>query len=754
MEDKNYRNLIKAIKGSNKLGYDFQNYLVSYVNGVKNGTRENDFIDEDILVSIILGFANGDIKAESGAELLNKFNDKINEVKFLLSEGKETPDYEQIKHAILVNKKTTSKELYSILGSRVDYNQIMNLINGDETLKKNQSDIFNYAIEVSPYCVNQDILKREIVAFMNGLKNVTGSIEEYSKERLHEAKKRCGIYPLDEYTLAAISETAKRAESMVRQLENMQSRLDAYDERCKVATANGLKSINGASANALKALQSEIDNAKQSMIQRLDEYLVVLEENLKASSDQIFNSILKDTQESLKNIKVVAQSINTTTTGDLLKIKKAAEESVESLKSYMQNEPELRKIIEDAAKSMTAKEVLLQGGLTPNTTVIENPEIAIPESQTLIIPGYDKRIVPHSKKVIIPTTDVNRDILEAFDESIPFEKRIKKVMEAKQRRMEKGELFHELLDEVVVCLMEGNWPYLYGPSGCGKTYIFKQAASLLGMDFVENGKIEQLHTIMAYTRPDGAFAATQTFIAALWGKLISYDEIDSCKTGVHIALSKIYDAMRDTVNDPTVPSFVTFAEDLEIPINPNFRMIAAGNTNGDGDNPFYNERYKLDESVQQRMKPKEFTYDNRIEEKIFSKYPKWYKIFTDFREACDLYADSQNYPATPGLITTRDAADIVKVLNHNSQTVDCIIRENFTQKKDEPYLRSIATTFTGKYDIKDDEIKALAHVYEKMANPDPNDKKRERIDDARNLDEKEIAKCLVYRCLNPKAKRM
>ena len=41
-----------------------------------------------------------------------------------------------------------------------------------------------------------------------------------------------------------------------------------------------------------------------------------------------------------------------------------------------------------------------------------------------------------------------------------------------------------------------------------------------------------------------------------------------------------------------------------------------------------------------------------------------------------------------------------------------------------------------------------------MANPDPNDKKRERIDDARNLDEKEIAKCLVYRCLNPKAKRM
>ena len=45
----------------------------------------------------------------------NIFNEKIDSVKFMLSEGKETPDYEQIKHAILTNKKVTSKELYSIL---------------------------------------------------------------------------------------------------------------------------------------------------------------------------------------------------------------------------------------------------------------------------------------------------------------------------------------------------------------------------------------------------------------------------------------------------------------------------------------------------------------------------------------------------------------------------------------------------------------------------------------------------------------
>ena len=414
MEDKNYRNLVKAIKNSTKIGYDFQSYLLNYVNGIKSGRLNNDFIDEDILVSVILSFANGEIKAENeGESLIDKFNEKINSVKFMLPEGEKTPEYESIKRSIMINKEVTSKELYSILGSRLDYEQIMNLIASDKLLKDNEVYIFNYAIEVSPYCINVEVLKREIVAFMNGLKNVTGSISEYSNKRLIEAKKRCGVYPIDEYTLASISETARRAESMVRQLENMQSRLDAYDERSKLATANGLKAINDASNNTLKKLQEEIDIAKTAMIQRLDEYLVTLEQNLKSSSDQIFNSILKDTQESLKNIKVYAQSINNTTTGDLLRIKKAAEDSVASLKNYMENEPELRKIIEDAAKSVAVKDVLLNGGIPQGgtTTVIENPDIAIPQSSTLIIPGYDKPIVPQSKKVIIPTNTSNNPII-------------------------------------------------------------------------------------------------------------------------------------------------------------------------------------------------------------------------------------------------------------------------------------------------------------------------------------------------------
>ena len=58
MDDKSYKSLLKAIRSSDVIDSFFKNYLISYVSGVKNGTRNNDFIDYEILKSIILKLAN------------------------------------------------------------------------------------------------------------------------------------------------------------------------------------------------------------------------------------------------------------------------------------------------------------------------------------------------------------------------------------------------------------------------------------------------------------------------------------------------------------------------------------------------------------------------------------------------------------------------------------------------------------------------------------------------------------------------
>ena len=727
------KNLIKAVRITNKIPYDFQQYLIKYLNEIKNGLRTNDFIDEDILNSVILSFTNGNIVLDENETFDDRFLKIISDIKFMLPEGIETEDFESIKHSIIIGKNNLKKEFYSIFESRLDYDQIMNMISDDEELKIYESNIISYAINVSPYCINQGVLKREIISYMMGIKNSVGDINEYTNNKLIEAKKRCGIYPLDERTLALISDNARRAENLVKQLDNMEDKLKSYDERLKLSTALGIKSIDDKGKNAVSDLEKEIEDAKNAMIRRLDDYLIELEKSLKISSDQIFNSILKDTTESLKNIKVYAQSINTTTTEDLLRIKKAAEDSVDTLKNYIQNEPELRKIIEDAARSANVKEAYLASSNIPqnnDSRILRVDGVEAPSGPSIIIPGFDKQIIPENQRVIIPEGQINNKLIEAFDTSIPFEKRFEKIMKEKEKREKNGELFHSVIDEILIDVIEGDWIYLFGPSGCGKTYVFEQVASLLGIDYAENGPIININSVMAYTDPHGRFRATQAFIALLYGKLLSFDELDINQAETEVAIRVLYDEMRKTIDYPDKKRYVTFAETLTVPVNPNFRLIAAGNTTGDGENEIHNAREKMDEAIQQRLTFKPFTYDDRVEEKMFGKNKEWYKIFKSFRSACESYAKLQGYPAVPGMITTRDASDIIKALNHKSKSVDQIIREKFTQKKEEDYLAFILDQISKEYKVNNDVL------------IDSNT-------DANTVNAQDIAKNLVYRCKKP-----
>ena len=701
------KQLIRAVKTSTNISYDDQNRLVSYINGVKNGTKVNGFIDDEILQNIVLSLANGDISLE-GTDVISKWEELMDNVKFLLPEGSKTPGFESIKRSLLTGKHyNTEKSLYAILDNKIDYEQIMNIINSNKDVSDNSWAVFDYAVEVAPYCINQGVLKREIISFIKGLENEIGDVTGYSLKRLTEAKKRVGVYPLDESELAKISEGVRRMESYIRSAENYESSMKEREESAKRITASSIKEIGEAKANAIKDLKSAIETERLLMTKRLEEYLEVLKTNMKTSSDEAINLIIKDAQEKIRNLRIYAQDINNDTIKNLLQARNEAESSLQVIRDYIQNEPELRRIIADTAKSVAVKDAYLNGVVPSNTPskVVEVPGIEAPSGPSIIIPGFDKQILPASQEVIIPEGKINSKLIEAFDTTIPFEKRIEKIMKEKEKRIKTGELFHEIIDQVIVDVIEGDWVYLYGPSGCGKTYIFEQVASLLGLDYAENGQINRVESVMAYTDPHGRFRATQAFISLLYGKLLSFDEFDSGDPECQVAVRVIYDEMKKVVDNPGKKRFVTFAETLTVPVNPNFRIIAAGNTTGDGENEVHNARNRIDEAIQQRLTPKKFNYDPRLEEKIFGKYKSWYELFKLFREACDSYAASQGYPATPGMVTTRDASSIVKYLNHKSKSIDWIINEKFIQKKDLDYLRSVSAyihrTYPDlKYDMK------------------------------------------------------
>lgn len=711
MTNEEYKKISRIIKSNKDLSETERMYLLNYATDVKDGKCNNDFYEYDFLYRVILEVMNN-------GNIIRTFENMKKVTKILLPAGLETPEYELIKNMIVNGNTEIDTKLFPLIENKFDYTNIIKIIN--EEAKDCFDMVVDYALDVAPYCINQNILVSEIISFINCLKYQVGDKKEYYNYRVQEAKKRCGIYPIDEKSLALISDEAKKAQSLIKKLDNIKERVTNYQETVKKTTTTGKKEIEDFSITKVKELQDNIDAAKEEIINKLDEYLLTLEQELKKNSDEIFNRILNDTKNKLREIRLAAENLSAQTTNELLRVQRASEDSVQTLKKYVESEPRLQEYLKSAADSETIREALIKMNETQSHIVHNNG---------ILIPGNDRIVVPANANVILPHEEIEPFILSAFDESIPFEERYKKILDEKKRREENGEIFHYMVDEVINCVMEGDWVYLWGPSGCGKSHIIKQVASLIGIDLVDNGKITDKYSIMAYNDPHGRFRATQAFVALTYGKLLSLDEFDNGNTDTQVVLNELYSGLLDSLEQPNKKRYVTFAEDMSVPINPNFRMISAGNTPGGGENQIFSSRGKIDESVQERMTPKRFDYDNKVEKIIFGEYENWYNLFINFRKCCEEYAKKFGLSTAPGITTTRDASAIRKYINHNSKSVDQVLMEKFIQTKDENYLKVIFNTMKKMYDIDDiEDIEINSNV--KLG----------------QVDELVLAKKLIYKC--------
>ena len=716
-EEKQFKVLIKAIKSSNKLDVEMIQFLVNYLEDVRFKRRNNDFYEYDFLEKILLELVDSEFSYVE--DFKSHFEVLVDTVKFLLPEGLSSNDYQSIKNMIvnnlvgvdgLIEKGLFDKNLYSIFGSRHDYMFVMNLLADIDDMPCSYQDVFNYICEVAPWAPNQDVLRNEVVSCINGLKGVVGNTDEYFMARIEEAKKRVGVYSVDEKTLALIASEAEKAQGLIAKLDNMQKRVDKFKEVIDTSVKSGKKEVSDLirdgkkeigeySVQSVKEMQEAIDIAKLDIIKQLDQYLISLENTLKQSSDKVFNQVLLDTQEKIRQIRVAAEGLTSTTSTELLRIQQASQDSVDRLRNYVENEPALQDLLKSVELDEGLKEAILQLGSLQVGAM--SGAVVAPTKSGILIPGHDRVVVPANPNVVIPESTESIGILPAFDESIPFDIRLERILAEKRRREENGEIFHEMTDEIIRCVIEGDWPYLWGPSGCGKSYLMKQVCDLIGIEMVDNGKITDKYSIMAYNDPHGNFRATQAFVAVAYGKMLKLDEFDNGNPDTQVVLNEIYSGLLDVLEKPEVPRYVTFAEDMTVPIHPNFRMISAGNTSGEGENAIFSSRGKIDESVQERMTPKKVNYDNRVEQRIFGEYEAWYKLFVNFRSICDAYAKKEGLDTPPGIVTTRDAVAITKYIKHNSKSIDQIMREKFVQTKSDSYLNFIIMKAKEMYGLSD-----------------------------------------------------
>ena len=708
--DNRFNDLIKVIKSSKLNNYE-KKELIDYVNEVKTKKRNNDFFEDEFLERVILKIVTKD-ELDCDFDL----SDLLGYVNYIFPFGTKTEDYDMLKELFISNigelNAIFNDKFFALFDNKRDYVDIINIISNDEDFDDEIIDaIFNYAIDVAPFCQNQSILKNEVISFIGKVFRCN-DLKTLSKESLEEAKKRVGVYSVNEKTLSLIASEAKKAQNLIEKLENLQKRVNNYQKDVDTITKKGIEE-----------LQTFIDKEKDAMIAKLDDYLLEIEKQLKDSSDQVFNKILMDAQKKINEIKLMASSLSRTTTDELLRIQSKTNESVQTLKDYVENDPQVRKLIQEAGGEAKVRELLSSIKLT-GTPMVSAPVIDTPG---IYIPGNDRLVVPMNSQVVLPD-NIESNVLPLFDESIPFDERMKAVEQRMKDMRDHGEIFHGMTEEVVRCVMEGDWVYLWGPSGCGKSYVIKQVARILGIDLVENGKITDKYSVMAYNDPHGRFRATQAFVALVYGKMLSFDEFDNGDPDTQVVLNELYSGLLDVLERPEEKRFVTFAEDMSVPIHPNFRMISAGNTDGQGPDENHSSRGKIDEAVQERMTPKRFYYDNVIEGKILDGMDAWYLLFTNFRKVCDLIAPELGREAAQGIITTRDASALAKYVRHNSKSLEQVLREKFIQVKDNNYLNLIAKKMQKEYQFSDSDI------------DDVEDKT------LRSYSKEELGKKLIYTC--------
>ena len=212
-------------------------------------------------------------------------------------------------------------------------------------------------------------------------------------------------------------------------------------------------------------------------------------------------------------------------------------------------------------------------------------------------------------------TIADANIEDILEEIIPkIDKRIQEVYgflpEVHEIKTPKGNtnkvvgVTHEKFDEVLQIVSLDIPVYLMGAAGTGKNVICKQVAEALGLDFYFTNAVTQEYKLTGFIDANGNYQETQFFKAFSKGGVFFLDEMDASIPEVLIILNA---AIANRYFDFPIG---------KIEAHPDFRIIAAGNTNGLGADNNYTGRYSLDRASLDRFAMINIDYSVKIENSL------------------------------------------------------------------------------------------------------------------------------------------
>ncbi len=181
---------------------------------------------------------------------------------------------------------------------------------------------------------------------------------------------------------------------------------------------------------------------------------------------------------------------------------------------------------------------------------------------------------------------------------------------------------HKEYDTIKACIENDIPVYLVGPAGSGKNHTLQQIATDLELDFYFTNAVQQEFKITGFIDAGGIYHETEFYKAFKDGGLFFLDEMDASIPEVLVLLNA---AIANRYFD--FPNGKIFA-------HPEFRIVAAGNTVGDGADEQYTGRLTLDQSSLDRFAVIEFDYDRNIELALAKGNKELVDFINELREEC------------------------------------------------------------------------------------------------------------------------
>ena len=177
-------------------------------------------------------------------------------------------------------------------------------------------------------------------------------------------------------------------------------------------------------------------------------------------------------------------------------------------------------------------------------------------------------------------------------------------LETEEKTIDFGdEVIHEKFDTILKFVKQDEPVFLVGEAGTGKNFICKQVAKALGLDFYFSNAVTQEYKITGFTDAMGKYQESQFYKAFKYGGLFMLDEIDASIPEVLVILNS---AIANRYFD--FPAPIGYVE-----AHPDFRVVSAGNTIGQGASYTYVGRNQLDGASLDRFAMVEVDYDINIE---------------------------------------------------------------------------------------------------------------------------------------------